>query len=186
MKNKLWELFKTTFTLSTFTFGGGFVIVSLYQKKFVEELKWLEADEMLDIVAISQSVPGPIPVSAAVILGYRMEGIIGALVATLGTVLPPLIIMSLISTFYVQFKSIQIISQAMLLMRAGVAAVIFDVVYGLAKSIFDKKDMLYIVLMLVAFVAVVFLKTSAMTLVLIYLAFGIMSAVYAMKRGKVA
>lgn len=76
----LWELFKSTFILSASTFGGGFVIVSLMKKKFVEELGWLEEDEMLDITAIAQSSPGPIPINASVILGYRMQGILGSIV----------------------------------------------------------------------------------------------------------
>ena len=74
----LWQLFKATFLLSAFTFGGGFVIVSLMKKKFVEELGWLDESEMLDITAIAQSSPGPIPINASVILGYRMCGIPGA------------------------------------------------------------------------------------------------------------
>ena len=85
----LWQLFKATFLLSAFTFGGGFVIVSLMKKKFVEDLQWLEEEEMLDITAIAQSSPGPIPINASVILGYRMYGVIGSLVAILGTALPP-------------------------------------------------------------------------------------------------
>ena len=173
MKHKLWKLFSSTFTMSAFTFGGGFVIVSLYQKKFVEEFKWLSADEMLDIVAIAQSSPGPIPVNASVILGYRMAGIAGSLVAVLGTILPPFIIMSLISTFYVQFKSIEIISKLMLMMRAGVAAVIFDVVYGLAKNVVTQTDIFHIVLMVMAFIAVVFFNFSAMTLIITCLFIGI-------------
>ena len=70
--------FKSMFLLSACTFGGGFVIVSLMKKKFVEELKWLEEDEMLDITAITQSSPGPLPVNASVIIGYRMQGIPGS------------------------------------------------------------------------------------------------------------
>ena len=85
-KQKLWILFKSMFILSSCTFGGGFVIVSLMKKKFVEELKWLEEDEMLDVTAITQSVPGPLPVNASVIIGYRMAGILGALAAIAGTI----------------------------------------------------------------------------------------------------
>ena len=80
----LWTLFKSMFVLSACTFGGGFVIVSLMKKKFVEELKWLEEDEMLDITAVTQSSPGPLPVNASVIIGYRMSGILGSVVAVLG------------------------------------------------------------------------------------------------------
>lgn len=176
MKHKLWKLFTSTFIMSTFTFGGGFVIVSLYQKKFVDEFKWLSEDEMLDIIAIAQSSPGPIPVNASVILGYRMAGIPGTLAGVLGTILPPFIIMSSISMFYVQFKSITIISQLMLMMRAGVAAVIFDVVYGLAKNVVTNTDLFHIILMVLAFIAVIFFNASAMLLILTCLAIGILLA----------
>ena len=131
----LWQLFKATFLLSSFTFGGGFVIVSLMKKKFVEELGWLDESEMLDITAIAQSSPGPIPINASVILGYRMCGIPGSLVAILGTALPPMIIISTISYFYAQFRSNQIIATALQVMRAGVAAVIFDVVWNLGANV---------------------------------------------------
>ena len=140
----LWKLFISTFTLSAFTFGGGFVIVSLMKKKFVEDLKWLEEEEMLDITAIAQSSPGPIPVNASVILGYRMYGVIGSLVAILGTILPPMIIISVISMFYAQFRSNRIIATALQVMRVGVAAVIFDVVINLGKKVCKTKSVLYI------------------------------------------
>ena len=84
--SKLWTLFKSMFVLSACTFGGGFVIVSLMKKKYVEELGWLEEDEMLDVTAITQSSPGPLPVNASVIIGYRIAGVVGSLVAILGTI----------------------------------------------------------------------------------------------------
>lgn len=182
MKSKLWKLFSSTFIMSAFTFGGGFVIVSLYQKKFVEEFQWLSEDEMLDIIAIAQSSPGPIPVNASVILGYRMAGLKGSMVAVLGTVLPPFLIMSLISTFYVQFKSIKIISTLMIMMRAGVAAVIFDVVYGLAKNVVTMTDWFHIGLMIVAFIAVVFANVSAMMVIISCLFIGIFLAIKELKQ----
>ena len=162
----LWQLFKATFLLSAFTFGGGFVIVSLMKKKFVEELHWLEEEEMLDITAIAQSSPGPIPINASVILGYRMYGVVGSLVAILGTSLPPMIIISVISIFYAQFRSNQIIAIALQVMRAGVAAVIFDVVLNLAKKVVDTRRMLYIALMITAFVGKVILGVDAMVVIL--------------------
>lgn len=169
----LWQLFKATFLLSAFTFGGGFVIVSLMKKKFVEELKWLEEDEMLDITAIAQSSPGPIPINASVILGYRMYGVIGSLVAILGTALPPMIIISVISVFYAQFRSNRIIAIALQVMRAGVAAVIFDVVINLAKNVIATKRTLYILLMATAFVGKVILGVDAMIVILCCLVVGL-------------
>lgn len=169
----LWQLFKATFLLSAFTFGGGFVIVSLMKKKFVEDLKWLEEDEMLDITAIAQSSPGPIPINASVILGYRMYGVIGSLVAILGTALPPMIIISVISVFYTQFRTNRIIAIALQVMRAGVAAVIFDVVINLAKNVIATKRTLYILLMATAFVGKVILGVDAMIVILCCLVVGL-------------
>lgn len=165
-KHMMWQLFKATFTLSAFTFGGGFVIVSLMKKKFVEELKWFEEDEMLDITAIAQSSPGPIPINASVIIGYRMNGILGSLVAVIGTSIPPMVIISLISLFYEQFRQNAIIATALQVMRAGVAAVIFDVVINLAKNVCHTKRVLYIALMIIAFVATYFFNVSAMIVIL--------------------
>ena len=169
----MWQLFKATFLLSAFTFGGGFVIVSLMKKKFVEDLQWLEEEEMLDITAIAQSSPGPIPINASVILGYRMYGVIGSLVAILGTALPPMIIISVISVFYTQFRSNRIIAIALQVMRAGVAAVIFDVVINLAKNVIATKRTLYILLMATAFVGKVILGVDAMIVILCCLIVGL-------------
>ena len=169
----LWQLFKATFLLSAFTFGGGFVIVSLMKKKFVEDLQWLEEEEMLDITAIAQSSPGPIPINASVILGYRMYGVIGSLVAILGTALPPMIIISVISVFYTQFRSNRIIAIALQVMRAGVAAVIFDVVINLAKNVIATKRTLSILIMATAFVGKVILGVDAMIVILCCLVVGL-------------
>lgn len=169
----LWQLFKSMFILSAFTFGGGFVIVSLMKRKFVEELKWLEEDEMLDITAITQSSPGPLPVNASVIIGYRMQGILGSLTAILGTILPPMIIIFVISMFYEQFRTNRYVAVALQVMRAGVAAVIFDVVINLAKNVVLTRRILYISMMIAAFVLTYFLQVNAMVIILSCLAVGI-------------
>ncbi len=171
--SKLWTLFKTMFVLSACTFGGGFVIVSLMKKKYVEELKWMEEDEMLDVTAITQSAPGPLPVNASVIIGYRIAGVAGSLTAILGTILPPMVIISVISLFYEQFRTNPYIATALQVMRAGVAAVIFDVVINLAGNVFRTKRLLYIVMMAAAFVATYLLDVSAMLVILTCLGIGI-------------
>ncbi len=183
-KHVLWQLFKSTFSLSAFTFGGGFVIVSLMKKKFVEELKWLDEDEMLDITAIAQSSPGPIPINASVILGYRMHGIIGSLVAVLGTSLPPMIIISIISVFYTQFRENKIIATALQVMRAGVAAVIFDVVINLAKNVCNTRRAMYIGLMIVSFICTYFFNISAMIIILSCLGIGILDFLWNMRKDR--
>lgn len=175
---KLWVLFKSMFMLSTCTFGGGFVIVSLMKKKYVEELQWLDEDEMLDVTAITQSAPGPLPVNASVIIGYRMAGIIGSLVAVFGTILPPMIIISIISLFYNQFRTNKYVAIALQVMRAGVAAVIFDVVINLAKNVCKTKRVLYILMMIVAFICTCFLKVSAMIVIISCLVIGIVDLLF--------
>ena len=99
-----WTLFRSTFSLSAFTVGGGFVIVPLMKQKFVDGLHWIDEDEMLDIAAIAQSAPGAIAINAAILVGYRLAGIVGALVTILGTILPPLLLLSVISVFYQAFQ----------------------------------------------------------------------------------
>ena len=180
----LWQLFKSTFILSAFTFGGGFVIVSLMQKKFVEELGWLDESEMLDITAIAQSSPGPIPINASVILGYRMQGILGSIVAVVGTSIPPIAIISVISSFYVKFRESQIIGTALMVMRAGVAAVICDVVINLAKNVIKTGQVLYIALMIIAFIMTYVLGISAITVILLCILVGIVNLILDIKNSK--
>lgn len=186
--SKLGTLFKTMFVLSACTFGGGFVIVSLMKKKFVDELKWFEEDEMLDVTAITQSSPGPLPVNASVIIGYRIAGVAGSLTAILGTILPPMIIISIISLFYEQFRTNPYISTALQVMRAGVAAVIFDVVINLAGNVIKTRRFLYIAMMIVAFIATYLLDVSAMLVILTCLGIGLIDLAVTLKKekGKVA
>ena len=180
----LWQLFKSTFILSAFTFGGGFVIVSLMKKKFVEELGWLEESEMLDITAIAQSSPGPIPINASVILGYRMQGILGSIAAVIGTSIPPIIIISIISLFYAKLRDNKIIATALMVMRAGVAAVICDVVINLAKNVVKTGQVLYISLMVIAFIMTYILGISAITVILLCILVGIINLILDIKNSK--
>ena len=183
--SKLWTLFKSMFVLSACTFGGGFVIVSLMKKRYVEELKWLDEDEMLDVTAITQSCPGPLPVNASVIIGYRMAGVVGSLTAILGTIIPPMVIISIISLFYNQFRTNPYIATALQVMRAGVAAVIFDVVINLAGNVIKTKRILYIAMMVIAFVATYFLDISAMGVIIVCLCIGLIDLAVTMgKKGR--
>ena len=142
------KLFLSTFYLSAFTFGGGYVIVPLMRKKFVNEYGWIDENEMIDLIAIAQSAPGVIAINASLIIGYKLAGILGAIVALVGTVLPPLIIISIISLFYIAFRDNRIVNGAMQGMQAGVAAVIADVVFKMVGDI-RKKDKLSTYLMII-------------------------------------
>ena len=154
-KNKYWQLFLSTFKLSACTFGGGFVIIPLMRERFVKELRWIEEEEMLDLTAIAQSSPGSIAINASILVGYHVAGIPGALITVVGAALPPLIIISIISVFYQAFRSNKYVSMAMAGMLAGVAAVLCDVVYTMARSVLRPgKWVLPAVLMVLSFLAV--------------------------------
>ena len=121
MENKrrvLWKLFVSTLYLSAFTFGGGYVIVSLLKKKFVDEYHWIENEEMLDLVAIAQSSPGAIAVNGAIVVGYKLAGMAGTVIAILGTIIPPFLIISAISVFYNLVKDNFIVSQMLQAVRS--------------------------------------------------------------------
>lgn len=167
LNNKYLKLFVSTFQLSACTFGGGFVIIPLMRKKFVEELGWIEEQEMMDLTAIAQSSPGAIAVNASILVGYHVAGIPGALLTVLGTVLPPLIIISVISFFYQQFRDNVIVNMAMTGMLAGVAAVICDVVINMAKSILEQKRVIPVLVLVGSFVAVRFFDVNIMVVILV-------------------
>ena len=152
-KKILRKIFLSTLYLSTFTFGGGYVIVTLMKKKFVDQYHWIKEEEMLDLVAIAQSAPGAIAVNGAIVVGYELAGLRGAAVAILGTILPPFAIIALLSVCYHAFRTNYLIGQMLEGMQAGVAAVIATVTYEMGLGIVTERDKLSIVIMLGAFVA---------------------------------
>ena len=166
------KMFTSTFTLSMFTFGGGFVIVPLMKKKFVDELHWVEEKEMMDLVAIAQSSPGAIAVNGSIIIGYRLKGIVGALVNILATVLPPLIILTIISYCYDAFRSSAVVSFAMRGMQAAVAAVIVDVVFNMIKGLIVERNRGGIVVMILALIANSVFKVNILILIVVCGAIG--------------
>lgn len=152
--HKIHKLFFSTFLLSACTFGGGYVIVPLMRKKFVDELHWLDEQEMMDLTAIAQAAPGPIAVNCSILVGYRISGVMGAMFAILGTILPPLLIISLVTLFYQAFRENHVIATMMLGMQAGIAAIIADVVLSMSKPIVMNKRKMPLILLLGSFIAV--------------------------------
>ena len=176
------KLFTSTFFLSAFTFGGGFVIIPLMKKKFVDDLNWIEEDEMLNLTAIAQSSPGAVAVNASILLGFRVAGKVGALVTILGTILPPLIIISIISFFYTAFRDNTVVNAVLKGMQAGVAAVIADVVFNLGGNVVKNKDTVLTIVMIASFIATFFLKVNVMYIILICGCIGAAKAIYNAKK----
>lgn len=178
------KLFLYTFQLSAFTIGGGYVIVPLMRKQFVDKLGWIEEELMLHSTAIAQSSPGAMAVNASVLLGYHLSGLPGALVAIFGTVLPPLIIMSIISVGYSAFIHNEIVANVLYGMRAGVCAVIIDVVIDMSRTTVLSKNIVSIFLMVAAFAAVALFHVNVIVVILVCAMVGLLSSLK--KRGKEA
>lgn len=183
-KQVLLRLFLSTLYLSTFTFGGGYVIVTLMKKKFVDQYHWIEEAEMLDLIAIAQSAPGPIAVNGAIVVGYKLAGLLGALVAIIGTVIPPFAIITLISYFYNVFRSNIIISEILNGMQAGVAAVIASVVWDMGGSVIKKKDPISDFILIAAFLAACVFNVNVIYIVLICIVVGIVRTLITRNRRK--
>ncbi len=180
-KGKLWTLFTSMLSISTFTFGGGFVIVTLMKRRFVDELGWLEENDMLDMTALAQSCPGAIAVNAAILAGRRVAGGPGVAAAVLGTIIPPMTILSIISYFYAQFAQNAWVAAILAGMQAGVAAVIVDVVLNLGGGVLRERKMLLNVVLIGAFAAAL-LGVNVMYIVLACAGIGVLNAVLGRRR----
>ncbi|MCK9547380.1 MAG: chromate transporter, partial [Sphaerochaeta sp.] len=176
------RLFWTTFTLSLFTFGGGFVIISLMRKKMVVELGWINDEEMLDFITIAQSSPGPIAVNGSLMVGYHLARVPGALVAALGTVLPPMIVLTVVSLAYQAVADNQVIAAAFSGMRAVVAAIVLQVTWALFKPLAQKKRVLPIVLFIASFVALFVLRFNIMVVMIAIILFSVVHSLVTMHK----
>lgn len=178
------QLFFSTLYLSTFTFGGGYVIVTLLKKKFVDELHWIDEEEMLDLVAIAQSSPGAIAVNGAIVLGYRMAGIPGVIVSVLGSVIPPVVILTVISFFYTAFKSNVWIQALLRGMTAGVSAVILSVVWDMTAGLVKQKDLSLLIVAVLAFAANYFFRLNVIFIILVCAVFGVIRTLLRERRAR--
>ena len=159
-KNFYWKLFKSTFIISAFTVGGGYVIIPLLKAKYVDEYHWIR-------VAIAQSTPGIMAVNTAIMLGYRMAGVRGALTGMFATILPPLIIISIVATFYDLIAKNEQVQLVLKGMQCGATALLVNVAIDLLKKQFEKKLILPIIIILGTFIANIFFNVNIMLLVAI-------------------
>ena len=161
------SLFASTFLISAFTVGGGFVIIPLLRAKYVDEYGWLTDEETLNLVAIAQSMPGAVAINATVLMGFRMRGLPGALTAMVATVLPPLITISLITLAYAAFADNPIIQFILKGMQCGATALIINVAIDLIRKQIKKRLVLPLMIILATFIANFALGISIMYLILI-------------------
>ena len=171
-----------SFIISACTFGGGFVIVTLMKRKYVDELHWLDEQEMLDYTALAQASPGAIAVNAAVLVGWKIGGLPGMLLSVIGTILPPMLILAAIAFFYAAFAANRFVSLALRGMQAGVAAVIFDVVLSLGGQVFKGEKAFNAVLLAAAFGLSFFANVNVVYLILAAAVIGVIKALALKKR----
>lgn len=176
------KLFFSTLYLSTFTFGGGYVIVSLLKTKFVDELHWIDENEMLDLIAIAQSSPGAIAVNGAIVVGYKLAGMPGIFCAILGAILPPFVIITAISAFYTAFKENFFIQNMLSGMRAGVGAVIISVVYDMGRGVAKLRSPILIMIMIASFLANYYFKINVILIILLTALIGAIRTVVSAKK----
>ena len=178
------KLFLSTLYLSAFTFGGGYVIVTLMKTKFVDQYHWIDEEEMLDLVAIAQSCPGAIAVNGAIVVGYKLAGLPGVMTSVLATVIPPFAILSLISLCYAAFRSNQYVGWMLNGMQAGVGAVIMEVVWEMSSGIIKEKQTVPLLVMAAAFIANYFFGVSAIIIILLCIGLGIVTTLSREKQKK--
>lgn len=150
MFNKAWLLFINTFSISM-TANSGYAMLGVLRNRFVGKYKWFTEEEMDDYIALAQSSPGPIAVNSSVLIGYQSAGFLGALASVLGVILPPFIMMIIVTLFYTFISTNPYVRIFIEGMQAGVCAMLLDVVLGLFKGIAKKKDVLYYILMVISF-----------------------------------
>ena len=165
-KHILMTLFLATLYLSAFTFGGGYFIVSLLKNKFVDHYHWIDEEEMLNLVDIAQSSPGAIAVNGSIVVGYKIAGIPGVLVSVFGAIIPPMVIISIVSVFYKLFSTNKMIAALLSGMKAGVGAVIASVVYDMGKNVVKTKDLMNIIIMIISFCISYFLDINVIFIIL--------------------
>lgn len=168
----LGQLFLSTLYISAFTFGGGYVIVTLMKQKFVDELHWIEEPEMLDLIAIAQSAPGAIAVNGAIVVGYKLAGLLGVLVAVLAAILPPFVIITLVSAVYRLIRDNLYVAAMLSGMRVGVGAVIVSVVWDMGKGVLQKRDGLSLLILLGSFLAACVFRVNVIYVILTCIAIG--------------
>ena len=132
---KYCELFTTFFKVGTFTIGGGYAMIPLIQREVVDRHKWLSEEEMLDVIALAQTMPGIMAANIAAVVGQKLRGIKGALLAVLGNILMPIIFILLIAIFFRQFKDVPTVQHIFMGIRPAVVALIAAPVFLLWKGL---------------------------------------------------
>ena len=172
---KLWQLFLVFFKIGAFTFGGGYAMIPIIQREVVENKKWVTDDDILNVIAIAESTPGPIAINSATFIGYKVAGVIGAACATLGVVIPSFVIISVIAYFLNKFSEIKAVQYAFYGIRAGGLALVIKALITMYKKM-PKTAIAYGVA-LFAFIASVIFDIINVSIIYVILACAVIGLV---------
>ena len=177
---KLLQIFLSFFKIGAFTFGGGYAMIPLIQNEAVEKRGWVTDDDILEIIAIAESTPGPIAINSATFVGYRAAGVLGSMCATLGVVLPSFVIILAISFALQQFQDIKQVQWAFKGIGAGVVALLIKSLWTMYKK--SPKGWVAYVVMAGAFILTAFVNVSAIFVIIGCAVFGLATAMMAERR----
>ena len=171
---KLFQIFLTFFKIGAFTFGGGYAMIPLIQAETMDNKKWITQDDILEIVAIAESTPGPIAINSATFVGYRAAGVLGSVCATLGVVLPSFVIILLLSFVLQQFQQLQAVRYAFEGIRAGVLALLIKALWTMFKK--NPKGWPSYVVMAAAFILTAFFEINVLFVIIGCAVFGLVTS----------
>lgn len=162
----LLEIFLTFLKINTVTFGGGYTIVPVIRDEFIKKKKLIDEQEMLDIIAVAQSGPGAMAISTSLLTGYRLRGFKGAVTALVASVIPCLVIITVVYYFYDSFRDNPLVNTIMIGIGGTISAVLLITVYDMVKTQLKKHPMYSSILMVSSFVASYVLKVSTIYIII--------------------
>ncbi len=178
--SRLLPLFLTFLKIGAFTFGGGYAMIPLIQKEVVDNKKWITEQDILDIIAIAESTPGPIAINSATFIGYRVAGFFGSFFATLGVVLPSFLIIIILSFVIRQFEALEAVKYAFMGIRAGVLALIAKALVNMYRQC--KKGIVSYIVIFFAFTVTVFTNVNILYVIIACALIGLVSSVIISRR----
>ena len=174
----IFEIFLSIFKIGAFTFGGGYAMIPLIEQEVVNNKKWLNKDEFMDVLVVAQSLPGAMAINASIFLGYRIAGILGAISALIAVILPSFIIIILIAAFFMQFRNNYYVNAAFMGITAAVPMLVLVGAISLAKGI--PKNLRSLITILISLIALIFFHIKPVVVIIVS---GVYGAIFL--RGKV-
>ena len=176
----LWQVFLSFFKIGAFTFGGGYAMIPLIQNEAVEQRHWVTDDDILEVVAIAESTPGPIAINSATFVGYKAAGVLGSVCATLGVVLPSFVIILALSFVLRQFHELEAVRYAFFGIRAGVLALLVKALWTMYQK--SPKGWVSYVVMAASFVLTAIFDVNVIFVIIGCAVFGVASSFYLKRR----